>query len=140
LRAAPLDAQRAGGPDRSTVERDVAGQRGGSAQACLRARAGRPSGADHRSARRGFRFRSRRVPAGSDDAGTAAERGWTRPVSHAATDGQRGAVCRSARERGASHAAPGVMTELASVLLAFKAATGCDAAVWSRTASGTLAW
>lgn len=32
------------------------------------------------------------------------------------------------------------MTELASVLLAFKAASGCDAAVWTQGASGTLAW
>ena len=32
------------------------------------------------------------------------------------------------------------MTDLASVLAAFKAATGCAAAVWSRTAVGALEW
>ncbi len=32
------------------------------------------------------------------------------------------------------------MTDLVSVLAAFKAATGCDAAVWSQGADGALAW
>jgi sigma-B regulation protein RsbU (phosphoserine phosphatase) len=32
------------------------------------------------------------------------------------------------------------MTDLASVLVAFKAATGCEAVVWSQSAAGTLAW
>jgi phosphoserine phosphatase RsbU/P len=32
------------------------------------------------------------------------------------------------------------VTELASVLAAFRAATGCDAAVWAQGAGGTLAW
>lgn len=32
------------------------------------------------------------------------------------------------------------MTDLASVLTAFKAATGCDAAVWTLGAGGTLTW
>ena len=32
------------------------------------------------------------------------------------------------------------MTDLASVLMAFKAASGCDASVWSQGSGGALSW
>src|SRR5437016_12833307 len=76
----------------------------------------------------------------SDDARASAERRGTGSVSHAKADGPRRAVRGTSGQRRASHAASRVMTDLASVLTAFKAANGCDAAVWTQTTAGQLNW
>src|SRR5688500_294981 len=43
-------------------------------------------------------------------------------------------------QRRSPHAAAGLVTELASVLTAFRAASQCDASVWTRGSDGTLTW
>src|SRR5207237_9648439 len=73
-------------------------------------------------------------------AGSPGKRRGTRSLSHAQADGSRGALCRKAGEHRASHASTRIMTDLASVLTAFKKASGCDTSVWTQTTGGVLTW